>query len=73
MDQDSVMDVMDDRESIQEDTDIIEDMYHYLITSKYPVPCSENRKRSIRRKAKQFVVEDGILFYIKKSHDKVIE
>ncbi len=68
MDQDSVM---DDQESIQEDTDCHRgyvQLYDYIRIS-----CSGPVQKIIRRKAKQFVVEDSILFYIKKSHGKVIQ
>ena len=50
---------------------LLEAVYEYIISSKYPYSCSENRKRTIRRKAKKFRVKDGILFYIQKCRSKV--
>ena len=34
-----------------EDIELLEAVYEYIISLKYSVSCSENRKRAIRRKA----------------------
>lgn len=52
--------------SEQEDDQLLAGVVDYLTTGEYPSGCSENQKRSIRRKAEKFEVTDGELFYIKK-------
>ena len=56
-----------------EDSELLEAVYEYIISLKYPVSCSnfENRKRAIKTKAKKFQVKDGILHYIQKCRGKV--
>ena len=54
-----------------EDSELLEAVYEYIISLKYPVSCSENRKRAIRRKAKKFQVKDGVLYYIQRRRGKV--
>ena len=44
--------------------DIVEHVYNHLTMRAYPVECNENKKRTIRKKAKKFLVRDGELFYI---------
>ena len=45
---------------------LLEGVVHYISTGEYPSGCSENQKRSIRRKAKKFQIKDGELFYMNK-------
>ena len=59
-------------ENSTEENDLIDDVHQYLTSSKYPDQCSENRKRSIRRKSKKFEVKDGVLHFRKKCRNKVI-
>jgi len=35
--------------------------YVYLTSKEYPDGCTESRKRCIRKKAKSFEVEDGVM------------
>ena len=51
--------------------DLIEEVYDYMTRKRYPVGCTEGRKRSIRRKAAKFVVKDGELYFKKKQKGKV--
>ena len=44
--------------------EIVEHVYNYLTMHAYPVEWNENKKRTIRKKAKKFFVSDGELFYI---------
>ena len=46
--------------------DLIQDVYVYLTERRYPLSCTEARKRSIRRKAEKFVIREGELYFIKK-------
>lgn len=49
------------------------EVFRYLSgtsSEKYAEGCSEARKRSIRRFAVNFVLEEGILFYVKRENEK---
>ena len=56
-----------------EDTEValVENAYAYLTEKKYPDGCSKNEKRTIRRKAEQMAVRDGVLYYKKKDDKEV--
>ena len=51
--------------------ELIEEVFHYVTTKEYPDDCKEGRKRVIRRKAKQFVVNNGDFMYKHKRKDRV--
>ncbi len=51
--------------------ELIEEVFHYVTTKEYPDNCKEGRKRVIRRKAKQFVVNNGDFMYKHKRKDRV--
>ena len=42
-----------------------------MTTKKYPNECTENRKRTIRKKSLKFHIEDGELYYKQKQKGKV--
>ena len=50
---------------------LVESAYIYLTKREYPLGCTKNEKRSIRRKAERLHVQDGILHYKKKNGSKV--
>ena len=50
---------------------LLEKAYHYLTEKSYPLQCSKNEKRIIRRKAERLEVKDGVLHYKKKDGNKV--
>lgn len=59
-------------ETSDQEGDLVEDVYRYLITNgDYPDECTETRKRVIRRKAKKFDVREGQLYYKHKCKGKV--
>lgn len=58
-------------DSEEKDQLLVEQAFVYLTTSKYPVDCSENRKRVVRKKSKKFELRDGELFYKQKQKAKV--
>ena len=60
-----------DSEEIYDDGDLVEQAYEYVVTASYPNGCPVNRKRIIRRKAKNFEVKDGELYYTKNPRGKV--
>jgi len=51
--------------------DLVQEAYEYVATSKYPVGCTDNRKRVIRKKAKKFEVKEGEPYYKKTVKGKV--
>ena len=51
--------------------DLIDEVYEYMTQRRYPLGCTEGRKRSIRRKATKFVLKDGELYFKKKQKGKV--
>ncbi len=51
--------------------ELIEEVFHYVTTKECPDDCKEGRKRVIRRKAKQFVVNNGDFMYKHKRKDRV--
>lgn len=66
------------REDIREDIErdeqqLIEDAVLYLQENRYRDDCTKNEKRSIRRKAKRFMLQDGDLLYTKKDNTKVCD
>ena len=44
---------------------MVERAVEYLLDKCYPLNCTENEKRSIRRKAKQLVIRNGEVYYLK--------
>ena len=54
-----------------EEADLVEQAYQYILTKSYPAECSENRKRTIRKKSKRFEVRDGELCYKNKLKGRV--
>jgi hypothetical protein len=66
-----------DASSGNEQDDLVQEAYIYLVEHRYPPNCSQQRKRTIRRKAEKFEVRDGELFIMKqkkqaRSGNKVI-
>ena len=56
-------------------TGLVDAAYEYLVSSdvcRYPKGCSEIRKRAIRKKAKMFIVRDGVMLFKKKKRGKVV-
>ena len=53
---------------LEEDSgpDLIDGVFYYITESKYPSGCSVGQKRTIRKKAKMFVVQDGVLYFKKR-------
>ena len=51
--------------------DLVNAAFQYLTESKYPVKCTEARKRAIRKKAAMLIVRDGVMFFKKKKKGKV--
>ena len=49
---------------------LLEEAFTYRTKGKYPEGVSENRKRVIRKKANEFEVKDGELYY-KQNYRKV--
>lgn len=43
--------------------------YEYLQTGKYPDSFDKPQKRQLRRRAEDFLVEDGVVFYQRKGKD----
>ena len=41
-----------------------DEVHTYLTSGKYPTDCDKNYKRSLRREAANFKVEEGRLYYI---------
>ena len=50
---------------------LVDAAYLYITESKYPEECTETSKRSIRKKAKKFVVREGVMYFLKKKKHKV--
>ena len=46
-----------------DDADLVELAYEYITSKHYPAGCTENKKRTIRKKSKRFEVRDGELCY----------
>ena len=46
-----------------DDADLVELAYEYITSKHYPAGCTENKKRTIRKKSKRFVVWNGELCY----------
>ena len=40
------------------------EVYEYILSGNYPPSCSMNYKRSLRRKANNFKIYNGQLYYI---------
>ena len=62
-------------ESLSEDAsygdgDLVELAYQYLSAKSYPAGCTDNKKRTIRKKAKRFEVRNGELCYKEKVKGK---
>ena len=58
------------------DNGLVDLVYTYLSINSYPEGCSENKKRTIRKKCKRFRVENGELQYkefIKTGGSKVLQ
>ena len=49
-----------DLSCMEKDADLA---HQYITTNTYPPGCSDNRKRTIRKKSKKFTIEKGELFY----------
>ena len=48
--------------SVSAETDLVDAVFLYLTEGKYSDGCSNTRKRSIRKKAKKFVVRNGVMY-----------
>ena len=55
----------------EEDKLLVEHTIAYITTKRYPEECSEQLKRTIRRKSKKFIVRNGEIFYLKNLKGKV--
>lgn len=54
-----------------DDADLVELAYEYITTKSYPAGCTENKKRTIRKKSKRFEVRNGEMCYKMKQKGKV--
>ena len=55
----------------EKEVQLVEEAYVYLTSKKYPTECTENRKRTIRKKSLKFHIEDGEMYYKQKQKGKV--
>ena len=53
-----------------EDFGLVERAVVFLLDKSYPDGCSNNEKRSIRRKAKKLVSRSGEVYYLKSKTDR---
>ena len=60
-------------ESCEGDSDLVEQVYQYITAGTYPIGCSQNKKRIIRKKSKRFRIRDGELLYLEKCKREVRE
>ena len=60
-------------EESREGADLVEEVYHYITAGTYPIECSQNKKRIIRKKSKRLTVKDGELLYLDKQKRGVRE
>ena len=60
----------EDIEDIQPEQQLLDDAVLYLQENRYRDDCTKNEKRSIRRKAKKFMLQDGDLLYTKKTKQR---
>ena len=51
--------------------ELVEHVYQYLAQNRYPEGCDKNHKRIIRKKAKKFLVKEGVLHYKVEKNGKV--
>ena len=59
--------------SVEEESSVlnlVDAAFQYITELKYPVKCTETRKRAIRKKAGMFIVRDGVMFFKKKEERK---
>ena len=56
---------------IDDELELIENAFEYLIKKKYPPGCSKNQKRVIRRKAERLEERNGEIFYKKRGGSMV--
>ncbi len=49
-------------QSMSAEDNLLDAVYNYINEVRYPVEASADKKRSVRRKAKKFAVENGDLF-----------
>ncbi len=49
-------------QSMSAEDNLLDAVYNYINEVRYPVEASADKKRSVRRKAKKFAVENGKLF-----------
>ena len=52
--------------SVEEESSVlnlVDAAFQYITELKYPVKCTEARKRAIRKKAGMFIVRDGVMFF----------
>ena len=54
-----------------DELELIENAFEYLIKKKYPPGCSKNQKRVIRRKAERLEERNGEIFYKKRGGSMV--
>ena len=48
---------MEEEDYSQKEVQLVEEAYVYMTTKKYPNECTENRKRTIRKKSLKFHIE----------------
>ena len=51
--------------------ELVEHVYQYLVQNHYPDGCDKNHKWIIKKKAKKFLVKDGVLHYNVEKNGKV--
>ena len=53
------------------ETALVENVFLYVTTKKYPADYTKNKKRCIRRKAEGLVEKQGVIIYRKKDGNEV--
>ena len=53
-------------EFCERDYDLVEQVYQYIAAGTYPIECSQNKNRIIRKKSKRFMIKDGELSHLEK-------
>jgi len=67
----SVLSAMDEGLAEQREEELVQQACTYLRKRSYPDGCTEIRKRVVRKKAAEFEVKDGELYYKHKQKGKV--
>ena len=61
-----------DDDASASELNLVDAVFIYLTESRYSEGCSATRKRTIRKKAKKFVVRDGVMYFLKKKKKRQV-